>query len=914
MEKFTYEGINQKRIEQFQLIIFSIYGINIMMSLIQMGKAIWLSCVVLSMLALAWIVNAGKYKTYGFRARITAIAMQVCMVIYATQIDSILRVLPIFMLFVVLSGLYGITDIIGYSVLPVIFIFAYHAFALKTISIETSHDILIVVLHMANVFFLQYVVYIWTKQNSEGSKQLLEVIEELGEVERSKDDFMANVSHEIRTPLNTICGMSEILLREELPDKTKESVLDIQVAGRNLMAVVSDILDYSELQSGKIELEEEAYSISSTINDVINMTMARKEEKKIELIVDCDANIPCALLGDEKKLRRVIMKLVDNAIKFTEEGCVSISVGYRKESYGINLLVAVKDTGIGMKEESLEKLFTKFSQADTGRNRQEGGIGLGLSISYALVKKMGGAITVRSKPGKGTVVQIAVPQKVLDEAPMASVRDRERLNVATYIDMEQFSMVEIRDEYAATITHMVEQLKVNCYVCRNLAELQRNAARETLTHVFISVVEYRNYQSYFDELALRTKVIVVLDRVDEKYVLNPKVLKIYKPFHILTVVSVVNAQEAPEEEKSTRAEKFEAPDAHILVVDDNRMNLRVIEGLLANYRIQVTTASGGQEALEKISAAEFDFVFMDHMMPEMDGVETLHHIRHKVGTYFQKVPVVALTANAIAGTREMLLAEGFDDFLEKPVERSVLERVLKRHLPSEKVIILDGQQDGGPLNMEEVEQSLSRDGLDVKQGVLYCNGLESYISVLQGYCDDSDELESQAQQLYEQADWKNYVITVHGIKGAMRSIGAIELAEIARTLEFAGKEGRIDFIRDNHGNLMDEYRKLFGALRQNKWIAAAKSKEPCEEITPVEELPELTSEEFDQILAEMEIAMYSLDKEQLTEFVERLQSHQYAGEGLRELLSPVKKKIEMSDYVSAVELTARVKQRLDHKE
>ena len=915
MEKYTYEGSNQKRIEQFQLLVFSIYGINIVMSLLQMSGKIELSCVVLLMLAIAWVVNAGRYKTYAFRVRITAAVMQVCIVVYSTQIDNILRVLPIVMLFVVLLGLYGMTDVIAYSVLPVIFIFAYHGFVIKTIPLETSNDILIAVLHMANVFFLQYVVFVWTKKNSEGSRQLLMVIDELAEVERTKDDFMANVSHEIRTPLNTICGMSEIVLREQLPDKTKENVLNIQLAGRNLMAVVSDILDYSELQSGKIELEEEAYSISSTINDVINMTMARKDEKKIELIVDCDANIPGALLGDEKKLRRIIMKLVDNAIKFTEEGCVSISVGYRKESYGINLLVSVKDTGIGMSEQSLEKLFTKFSQADTGRNRQEGGIGLGLAISSALVKKMGGAITVRSKPGKGTIVQVAIPQKVLDEKPMATVRDRERLNVATYIDMEQFDMVEIRDEYAATILHMVEQLKVKCQVCRNLPELQRSAVKEIFTHVFISAVEYRSNPSYFDELAMKTKVIVVLDRTDEKYVLNPNLLKIYKPFHILTVVSVVNTSDAEDEKNSASVqEKFAAPDAHILVVDDNRMNLRVIEGLLSNYQIKVTNASGGQEALQKIATADYDFVFMDHMMPEMDGVETLHRLRHKVGTYFQKVPIIALTANAIAGTREMFLAEGFSDFLEKPVERSVLERVLKRHLPKEKVIYTNAQSENETVNTEDLESSLSVEGLDVKQGMLYCNGLEGYINVLRGYCDESDNLDKQAEELFVREDWKNYIITVHGIKGAMRSIGAIGLAEQARKLEFAGKEGRIDFIKGQHGALMEAYRTLFENLRQNKWIAAEKKVESQEDACPVEMLDVLSESLFEEMLGEMEMAVYSWDGERLSNLVDKLQSYQYAGKSLREVLAPVKKKVEMSDFVSAVELTGRLKNQLDNKE
>lgn len=213
--------------------------------------------------------------------------------------------------------------------------------------------------------------------------------------------------------------------------------------------------------------------------------------KKIELIVDCDPNIPCELLGDEKKLRRVILKLMNNAIKFTQTGCVALSIGYRKEKYGINLSVTIKDTGIGIREENLEKLFTSFNQVDASRKRQEGGLGLGLAISHALVQKMGGTITVKSKWGKGTLVRVVVPQKVLNETPMVALQNRADISAATYIDMEQFEVEEIRDEYSHMILNMAEKLKGKCQVCRSLPELQRRVEKESFTHVFTSIVEYR---------------------------------------------------------------------------------------------------------------------------------------------------------------------------------------------------------------------------------------------------------------------------------------------------------------------------------------------------------------------------------------------------------------------------------------
>ncbi len=966
----TYEGENQKIIERFLLTIYSIYNIVILTVSAESEWDYWLVLFILFGMSCSWIINISKYRDYKFRAVFMAVMMQGSMILYAINSEEYEYTLPVFIVFVVFLGLYGLPKIIYLTVVSAIIIFVYHVAIVKSMPFGTVEEISNALLQLGNIFLVEYVVYIWTKRNREGSMRLLAAIEELKGVENSKDDFLANVSHEIRTPINTICGMSEIVLSEELSYRTRENVLGIQIAGRNLMSVVSDILDFSELQSGKMEVEEEAYNITSTVNDVINMTMARKNEKKIQLIVDCDANIPRALLGDEKKLRRVIMNLVDNAIKFTEAGCVSITIGYRKESYGINLVVTVKDTGIGMEEESLEKLFTSFNQVDASRRRHEGGIGLGLAISQALVQKMGGAITVKSQLGKGSTVKFVIPQKVLDEKPIVSIRNKESVKVATYIDMEQFDMATIRDEYSKNIMNMVEQLKVRCHICRNLAELQRRQEKEHFSHIFISILEYRENQEYFDKLSWETKVIVVLDHYDEKYVTNPNLLKVYKPFYILTIVSVVNGlYDAKDEKNIVSTEKFETRNAHVLVVDDNRMNIRVIEGLLEYYKIKVTIATSGQEALEKIVAADYDFVFMDHMMPEMDGVETLQRIRHKVGAYYQKVPVIALTANAVAGTREMLMAKGFNDFLEKPIERSVLERVLKRNLSPEKIVIKDmynrstllqeqsikignlsvmteenkantqdteekriavqyqqeEQMDNNDKEQadtqkrpKEWEKELLEEGLDVQKGILYCNGIDQYIKILQGYCEDCDDSGVLAQQLFEKQDWKNYVIAVHGMKSAMRSIGAMEISELARLLESAGKEGRMDYILENHEKLIEEYKKLFVRLRKKEWLCPVAEAEEREEKEEAEgknsSLLELEDSIFERMIEEMEEVMYTLDGDRLMEILTELQQYQYKGTSLKPLLVSVRRKVEMSDYVSAVEMIVRLKDKLADKE
>lgn len=928
MEKITYIG-NQKKIEGFLLVMYSIYTVGIVISAARPSLENWIDMSLIAALASSWLLYICKFRNYRFRATYTSVMMQISLILYTFFEKELRHALPVYIVFVVMVGLYGIADNIVLTVITTVIVFSYHIFGIRTIPLESIRDAVSLLQRLTNVLFVEFLVYVWTKRNYEGNRHLLDTIEELEKAESSKDDFVANVSHEIRTPINTICGMSEILLNEELPGTIKEKVQDIQRAGRNLMGVVSDILDFSELQSEEIELEEEAYNISSTINDVINMAMAYKNDKKLELIVDCDPNIPCELLGDEKKLRRVILKLMDNAIKFTQTGCVTLAVGYRKEKYGINLSVTIKDTGIGIREENQEKLFTTFNQVDASRKRREGGLGLGLAISHALVQKMGGTITVKSKWGKGTIVRFVVPQKVLNEAPMVSIQNKADINVVTYMDMERFGTAQMRDEYTNMLLHMSEKLRLKCKICRNFPELKRRMEKEFFSHIFTGIAEYREKTEFFDELAKKTKVIVALEPKDEKEITNPQILKIHKPFYILSVTSILSGENSLGEELSINSHvKIETNDAHVLVVDDNNMNIRVVEEMLLAYNIKVTKAVSGKEALEKITSMDYDFVFMDHMMPEMDGVECLHKIRQKSGTYYHNVPIVALTANAVAGTRESLLKEGFNDFLEKPIERSVLERVIKRNLPENKVIEKNWKNEEKEENKEKTKEvndvqlhwleKLKNFGLDVKSAIVYCCGEEAYYKILQGYCEEGKKLEEQLIHLHEIKDWKNYTITVHGIKSAMRSIGAVTLSELAKDLEMAGKREDINYILEHHEEMMKVYKEFFSWLKHSGIFkespetentqeekVRAEEQEKLKEIK--EEFWELDDEDFDSILEKLEESIYELNIRHMLEITEELKECSYRGKPLKEVMVMAQRKIEMSDYLSAVDMIAEWK-------
>lgn len=953
MEYLKQARANQRSTEWLVVSFFTVYALLMCVTAVKQGWPSWIPTIYVFGVIWCWVIVAVKYKTFKVRAMIVTAIMELSFILCTTNITDLDMTMSAFLVLLIFVSLYGLTDVLWITDAAVVFIMFYFLVIHPVGQQMIKQEYIKLLFLIANVVLMEIVLYIWVKRRNENIEQMYSLVEALIDAERSKDDFLANVSHEIRTPLNTICGMSEMALREQEFEKMREELFDIQSAGRNLMSLVSDILDFSQLQSGKMELEEEVYNITSTINDVINMSMAKKMEKNIELIVDCDAGIPCGLVGDEKKIRRVIMNLVNNAIKYTNEGCVSIIVEGRREAYGINLSVTVRDTGIGISDEELEKLFTSFSQIDTKRNRQEGGVGLGLAISKALIQKMGGTITVNSRIGKGSELRFVIPQKIDEDIPIAQVDHRADVNIAVYTDMEQYDMIAVRDEWTRNIRHMVEQTRVKCHVCRNLPELKRREESQNFTHIFISLEEYQQDPVYFDLLAQKTKVILIIDQSNDRKVSNHDLIRLYKPFYIIPIVSILNGSlDYVGGAQLVRHGKFRAPDAKILVVDDNLMNIRVVEGLLKEYQIQVIHALSGMEALELIESRDYDFVFMDHMMPEMDGIETLHRIREKMGYYYQQVPIIALTANAAPGNRELFLAEGFADFVSKPVEISILERVLKRNLPAGKIIyaaeenyektlgdnhttshvdkntedsVSVGKKDD-VANPDAVSAGLPESDakefvigeLEVQNGLAYCGGKETYLDIVKECCKEAAEKHRELQSLYEQQDWKKYIITVHGLKSTMKSIGATSLAEQARGLEMAGRAENYDLILKEHDALLAEYRRVMDEVAASPlvfpieeayripWFAEKSEKSKHYE----SDLPQISEEEWDRLVSALEDIMFDFDADAMLAILSDMEAYQYYGTPLDHVLSPVKRKIEMSDFISAVDLLKEIRKRL----
>ena len=917
----NYKNDSRRIAELVTVIIFSLYEIFMIIRTVIYEWGYLSSLILLASLLGIVGVYLFKYRTLHHRAVIYSSIMSMSMFVHVIQMDSFMPIIIPTATFIIVLAVLG--EIL--ALLPALFGFMltifYHGIVVSTFGIHQISDLYTYIVPIGNILFCFYLAYIWIKYRNQNEENIKNVISRYQKAERTKDDFLANISHEIRTPINTIAGMSEILANEDLRDDVREKVQDLQGASRNLVTLVSDMLDFAEIQSGKLELSESSYSLTSTINDIVNIINNQKKNKDIEFILDINTDIPALLVGDEQKLKRAMLNILSNAVKFTEVGCVVLEISCRRESYGINLCITVRDTGIGIDSSQLHNVFNSFSMVDTKRNRQEGGVGLGLAIAQAIIEKMGGFISVRSRKGEGSEFQIIVPQKVEQYEPMIVLENPLRFNVLVYIDMNQFSIAAVKNEYGNNIKNITENLGIVVHVCRNLNELKRRIERNYITHIFITLYEYTMDESYFNGLAKQTGVVIILEETEAYRVHSDDIIRLYKPFYALPVSIILKGGKRYNNlnREDMNKNMFIAPDAKILIVDDNAINLRVESCLMKNYRFTIDTALSGMEALEKLESKDYDMVFMDHMMPEMDGVDTLHRIRDKAGIYYANIPVIALTANAVAGAKEMLIAEGFQDFLSKPVEIASMHRILEKYLPDAKKIY-DFEDDATDVQSGEAvhndhehetvyeqpqnpQASVNEPGAETaqedtaadineKQGTLYCGSLEDLEDILKIHYEDYEENSQKIQAFYDSKDWKNYVILVHGLKSSMKSVGIMKLSDMCLELELAGKENRIDYILKNHDVMMAEYARIHDVIGNRLGIRQKVNVD----LTNVKNLDE---DSIAGLLNQFENAVYSFDEEQMLSILNELMDYKYHETVLAQKLYPLVKKVNNCDYMSA---------------
>lgn len=629
-----------------------------------------------------------------------------------------------------------------------------------------------------------------------------EMTDEASRAVEVKSNFLANMSHEIRTPMNGIIGMAEMAIRGNIPKEEKEYLYQIRASGNSLLSIINDILDFSKIESGKLEIIEAEYSTMELINEITNIMNARIGNKNVELIVEVDPNIPRQLYGDDIRIRQVILNLANNAIKFTREGAVTLVLNSYRTQDGVDLYVAVEDTGIGIRKEDIEKLFESFQQVDTKRNRHMEGSGLGLAISRQLIQLMGGELMVESIYEKGSEFHFMIHQKVAQEAPAAAINNLRTMKVIGF-----FYNPYVKESFH----NLMSRMTVTYKECNRIEQLI-NLLQADYTHVVIE-------QECFTEKVQS----LLIDRSDIECILVTnllhmaeeeswyKVLK--KPLYCLNVIAAFNHEDVVEKiyRKDEFFVPFVAPSARVLVVDDNTVNLRVAKGLLAPFQVTVDLCTNGWEALKLVEANYYDMIFMDHMMPEMDGIEVTHHIREKGGKYFEQIPIIAFTANVINGVIETFLEAGMDDFMAKPIEVADIETKLKKWLPEEKISLVQElrlfeiQEDGYE---EWDDRELGIEGIDSAKAIEMLGDRELYLDTLAEYYELIPEKYDKLLQFEVEENLHSYTIEVHGLKGISNMIGAFELGELADKLEKFGRLGDMASIHKYNGDLLKKFKNL----------------------------------------------------------------------------------------------------------
>ncbi len=591
---------------------------------------------------------------------------------------------------------------------------------------------------------------------------------------KAKSAFLSNMSHEIRTPINSILGMNEIILRESEDQNVLAYSENIRTAGNTLLGLVNDILDFSKIEAGKMEIIPVDYDLSSVINDLVNMIQARADDKGLALKLSINSDVPKMLHGDEIRFKQIVTNILTNAVKYTEKGSVTFALDFEPipdDRENIFLKVSVIDTGIGIKQEDMEKLFSEFDRIEVKRNRNIEGTGLGMTITKRLLGMMDSSLNVKSIYGEGSEFSFRLKQKV------------------------------------------------------------------------VSWEKLGNYEeSYRTSISRKKK---------------------YKA-------------------------KFCAPDAAVLVVDDNPMNLMVFKNLLKWTKIQIDMAESGEECITLSGDRKYDVIFLDHMMPVKDGIETLHELRAEKTNPNLGTPIICLTANAVSGAREQYIEAGFDDYLTKPIDSAKLEEMIMSYLPKEKIIDTSEESVAGSAedhNSSDIMNVLKgQDWIDTDLGIKNSGSSEAYLTLLKVFYESSRRKADEIDELYAAENWKDYTIQVHSLKSSVRLIGAAAFGEEAQLLENAGKSRDVEYIRANHKDFITKYRNCSTVL------AEIFPEEPADE-----KLPEADMEMIKNLYGEMRVAADEMNIEELEHLFLTMSSYRIP-ESERTRWNQIKEAADQYDY------------------
>ena len=804
------------------LVSYTVFAAILVAESLLLGWERWALILIITGIIAAWVLHIRHNTPSNVRLWLYAILMMGCYFFYGIHQTST------FDLALVMSAIIMLHTMTGRKPLIILCQFTFYGtMAYEIVNMVQNgeaFDALVIsriILHVVMVFIAGWFAKTIIDQWMYVLNQSKDEVEQLTEATEHLNDFLANVSHELRTPVNAIIGLTSLCIDKSRHREVEGDLIAVRDSGRKVAEQISDILDYSELDRKKAVCNNEDYMMSSVLHDIVT-DVKQYKSKNIELIIDVDPSIPAVMNSDVAKIKKILRALITNGLKYTQKGGVYVRITTESHDYGVNLCIEVTDTGKGMTEYELEKVYDSFYQADSSRTRQGGGLGLGLAIASGFVSLLGGFMTIGSKPDVGTTVTVSIPQRVIDPISCMSVAAPDKLCIGAFLHFEKYDHPAVRDYYNAMVLNIVKGLGVQMHRVNNASNLKllRNSVK--LTHLFIAEEEYNDNVDFIESLAKEMVVAVV---ANEGLILpkNTNVKILEKPFYCFPVVSILNSTVGSREEI---VKKLRCDGVRALVVDDESMNLVVAKSIFGRYGMKVFTATSGQESIEICREKVFDIIFMDHMMSGMDGVEAMKRIRTDVAGLNGSIPIVALTANAMSSAKQMFLAEGFDGFVSKPVEIEELERVLKQVLPKSALSFVDAngiveeaeepEPEPAPAPVEEKDflTELRKSGIDTDAGLKYCVGdKEFYKSLLIQFATESADKIGNMKKYYGLHDWHNYEILVHALKSTAKMIGIADLSEKAKALEHSAKNNEENYILENHEAMIRDYGRITAEIK-----------------------------------------------------------------------------------------------------
>ncbi len=674
---------------------------------------------------------------------------------------------------------------------------------------------------------------------------------EIEKISRLKSDFLANMSHEIRTPMNAVIGLTDLALREEMPQAVREYLHQIKSAGKNLLVVINDILDFSKIESGKMDIVENEYRALSIIQDLTSIINSRLSGKDVEFTIDVPPNMPQTLYGDNARIHQIALNLLTNAVKFTQHGEIHLKVECeRRDKDTVIMKAAISDTGIGIKARDKEKLFVSFQQVDSKRNRSIEGTGLGLAISRNLLNLMGGSISFESVYNKGSTFYIEIPQRLIGE--MCEIPRFDKKKKVAVISDNQY----VKAQLARDLDKLGAKLTV----------LDPDCSGEDMRVDYLIVEKAfftESVQTFVKECPdMLCLVLVPYDSIEAIDIPNVRVIS--KPVYSLSLYNAMGIQDIDNNRTPPETENFPfvAPDAKILIVDDSKVNLTIASGLLEPLKMKIDTSQSAAEAIEKIHNSKYDLIFMDHMMPGVDGVEATHIIRRLIPSY-NDVPIIALTANAVGSAREMLIREGMDDFVAKPIDLKVVISKLRKWLPKEKIVPVT--ENPAETKQESGGAAIDIKELNVKNAVSMLGSEKLFMTVLGDYFAAIDKKSKNILEHKAAKRLREYTIEVHSLKSTSKQIGADHLSQIAAELEKAGNDGNTALIDEKTDDMIKEYLQLKEAL--SKYFGDTKT----------EKIRTARAEDIAELLDKMQEALDNFDTLQIDEVIEEMSKFTYSG-------------------------------------